>query len=125
MTSSLPLLNCTPHDIHIVVGEQTITYKASPAALVRMRSPPQTLLGILPDGVPVFTSQLFVGTEGLPPDPKKYSGLIVSMPVGEFLRDHGNPTGIPIYGPDSSPEGAVRNAGGQVIGSRRLVRYAQ
>jgi len=51
--------------------------------------------------------------------------ILVSMPVGQYLRDHPLlvPSHVAVFGPDSGPDGAVRDASGVILGCKRVVRY--
>ncbi len=112
-------INCTPHDIHIMPADgPPFTYKRTDQN-VRLLSEPQTFLGLLADGTAVWTSPVYTGISALPPGG---APIIVSLPVGEYLRAHGGAGGRKVLGPDSSPEGSVRKDG-VIIGTRRLVLY--
>lgn len=121
------LLNLTPH--HIVIypdepGAKAVLYEKS-GIVARLDSTEQTRITTLADGCPVFTPQLFTGL--VPSSLDGREGVIVSMVVGEYLSTYGIPLDwknvIQVYVADTSPQGAVRNENGAIIGSRRLVQY--
>lgn len=113
------IINTTPHDIHVFLkgGKQMVYPKSS--IETRMTAEPQVFVGDLADDTPVYSAQKFTGVHGLPPDGKE--ALLVSMVVGDYLRDTGY-MGRVILGPDSSPEGSVRD-NGHIVGTKRLVYY--
>ena len=118
-------INCTPHDIHVMPESgAAIVYKRTEHN-VRLLSEPQTSLGLLADGTPVWTAQVCTGISPLPPGG---APIIVSMPVGEYLRARAALTsgaiGRMVLGPDSSPGGSVRKDG-VIVGTRRLVLYCK
>lgn len=118
------VVNGTPHDVHVhLPGGRIVTYaKQSGDPTVRMTAAPQTPVGRLDDNVPIVQSQTFTGVEGMPAPAEGQGPILVSMVVGDYLRKQGF-AGRLVVGPDSSPEGSVRDSGGRITGTRRLVYY--
>jgi hypothetical protein len=54
--------------------------------------------------------------------------ILVSQLVAQYLMDHPDVKKFhniqSIYCPDTGPNGAVRNVKGEIIGTRRLIKYA-
>ncbi len=131
MTSSkpTPLTNWTPHDIVVydTTGKSIITtYKAS-GQVARVDVRMQLMLGELHPGILVVEAQDFdKGTlviSSSEEDRRAPYGVLVSMPVGEFLARHPATYSGPVYGPDTSPAGVIRDDKGQIKGTKRLVCY--
>jgi hypothetical protein len=142
------LLNCTPHNITIDTGKVFFALEApkdengEPTHVIRCTSAPQSVLHDLSakyDTV-VSTPQQFNGMYVPSPLldkvsnadfdlklPDGCSGIVVSMPVGQYLRhEHDKGTFLPsfdVIGPDTSPAHVLRDANGQIYGTDRLVAY--
>lgn len=118
------LRNLTPHNIVILAdnGTRIVYHKADTVA--RLVSRRQEQIGHLDDGCPVFTPQEFVAIDPKTPNlSKEECGVIVSMPVGEWLRQNGWGVWGEVYCADTGPNGVVRDANGNIVGTKRLVRY--
>ena len=124
------VINTTPHEI-VVWGtgdaSDTVIARFPPArdAQLRMKTTPVVKLPPLNDVVPVVSAPAFVSFDG-PVEDMLESTLIVSMPVGEFIRqNHDAPEFecMRVYGPDTGPDAVVRNDSGQIVGTGRLVLY--
>ena len=113
----MKIVNLTPHDI-VVIAEDGSEIRRYPASGQVARAKTETVVVGEIDGVPV-ARQAFGDVQGLP-DPQPDTLYIVSMVVGQALG--GSRTDV--LGPDTSPAGAVRDAEGRIIGTRRLVAYA-
>ncbi len=129
MTSPKPLTNWTPHDIVVYddAGKSIImTYKAS-GQVARVDVGMQLKLGELHPGIPVIEAQDFdKGTlviSNSEEDGRAPYGILVSMPVGDFLAKYPGMFCGPVYGPDTSPVGVIRDDKGQIKGTKRLVCY--
>ncbi len=119
------MLNLTPHDIVVVDGwSPKVTYPRS-GEQVRLniveRGPPTQL----ENGVWVHEAQRFTTLDRSMKFDEKIRGVLVSMPVGEHLRTYGKKMGIEVsvYGPDTSPDAAVRDGDGRIVGTKALVLY--
>jgi len=112
----MKVINLTPHDI-VVVGDDGTEIRRYPASgqVARVGSRVE-IVGEL-DGVPVAKHQ-YGEVEGLPA-PEPGTVYLVSLVVGQALAG----TRDDLYGPDTSPAGAVRDAEGRIIGTKRLVKY--
>ena len=74
-------------------------------------------------GIPVVPAPLFSDVVGLPSDEEFQPDILVSMPVGEFLRNHPERYGGAVFGPDTGPDGVVRDQRGTILGTTRLLLY--
>lgn len=112
----MKIINLTPHEISIISesGEVVRRYPAS-GQIARAASTTE-IIGEL-DGVPVARQQ-FGEVSGLP-DPEPGTVYLVSLVVGQAMKGQRDD----LYGPDTSPDGAVRDDDGRIIGTRRLVKY--
>lgn len=122
---SKTLVNVTPHDIVVHLDDkETVTFPRS-GSVVRLEELPCG--GDLPGlGLPssdikirVVPPPVYGGVKGLP-DGKK-SHLIVSSIAGEAMAKLGGFTDI--YSPDMSSDGAVRDAGGRIVGTKGLIKW--
>jgi hypothetical protein len=123
------VLNLTPHDVHVLNddGSTLLTYPKS-GQQVRLISKPQIPVDCDLEQVPVVSAQSWSNVDqSIKIDPN-VTHLLVSMPVGEFLarspisNQYWNYT---IIGPDTGPQGAVRDQTGRIVGTRRLVLYTR
>lgn len=121
------IINLTPHDVVVVGDDSDDPLHTFPAhgGQARLTSAEQRLVEIINGNVPVYEPQKFTGIAWPENLPKNPSGVIVSMAVGEHCRlaAEDKNLGFRVYGPDTSPAGAVRNDKGQIVGTKRLVRY--
>jgi hypothetical protein len=126
------LINLTPHDIHIRTGKEAKILESYPASgyVARALSDDQNLDTALTAfyGFPIVSAQRFTGVE-IPPMTHNpdMTGILVSMPVGEYFRAQAEKGIMPDYdvlGPDMGPGFAVRDDKGIPIGTRRLCVYA-
>lgn len=121
------VINTTPHEI-VVCGADNATiarYPSDPSAQLRMKTSPMNELAPLNGVVPVVSAPTYVSIDGPVAELLKRT-LIVSMPVGEYIRQHRDDAefeSMRVYGPDTGPEGVVRDGSGRIVGTRRLVMY--
>jgi len=125
------ILNLTPHDINIYQsnGFPDITFPKSDRVLLGITKPQTHILNLPKTGIPIFTPQDFE-TLSVPPIEDKYDGILVSMPVGQWIRNASvrklqelGLSNLKIYGPDFGPDAAIRDSDGQPCGTKRLVLY--
>lgn len=109
------LVNLTPHDLNVYSkGKVHKTYPSSGnVARVATKS---VKVGEI-DGIPVY-EQTYGKIEGLP-KPQKGVFYIGSLIVREAAKQQGRKD---VISPDTSPEGAVRDNEGRIIGTRGFVR---
>jgi hypothetical protein len=128
MTARIPseiLLNLTPYNIIVYPedGSSLILYPKTGVS-ARLHTKHQKKIDELSDGAPVFEPQVFVGINPKTPNLGEHQrGVIVTMPVAEWLavrkfRDWGE-----VYTADTGPNGAVKAEDGTIIGTKRLNRY--
>jgi len=124
----MSILNLTPHDIKIMDenGNVLVNYPASKKQLRMISESQKKVKCGLASEIPVVTAQQWSGIdENVEIDPG-VNYLLVSMPVGNFLANSSISNkywNYTILGPDTGPEGAVRDENNQIIGCRRLVLY--
>jgi hypothetical protein len=116
------ILNYTPHDINLYdeTGENIIQTFPRTGKQIRLISGHQDMVNI---GLkfPVVECQTFTGIE--PFDvPENVHYLLVSMPVGEYYKNSAH-CQYCILGPDTGPQGVVRDDSGRIVGTKRLVLY--
>ena len=112
----MKIVNLTPHDI-VVMAEDGTEFRRYPASGTIARAASKTeIIGEL-DGVPVARQQ-FGEVSGLP-DPEPGTVYLVSLVVGQAMKGQRDD----LYGPDTSPDGAVRDDDGRIIGTRRMVKF--
>lgn len=115
------IMNLCPHDVNVHHGNEVIhfaTFGANKALRLEEKAGKEH---INEDGIPESTPSEYVGLNYVP---EPGSRIIVSQLVASYLRDHqgeyklGN-----VYAPDTGPNGAHRNEGGQITGTKRLIKY--
>ena len=117
------LINCTPHDISVFscfCDEPRVYAKSGKE--IRVTSEEQTPLPFDALGVPVVSRQVFTSLT-IPDDIPAGSSLLVSMPVGEYFAAHPDQCRHWVFGPDTGPDGVVRDQQGKICGTKRLVFY--
>lgn len=124
-------LNLTPHDVKVVQtdGKERVFPKSGKE--LRLLSVSQVKDDNLSQtiDIDVWTPQQFVGIESWHEDSidyKKLDGIIVSMPVSEFLKTHRHTiqhdikkNHLIILNPDMGPASAIRE-NGVPVGTKRL-----
>jgi len=110
------IVNLTPHEITIYLpsgGVKKIPPSGKVARVQTIREPASEL-----DGIPLVRVS-YSEVEGLPKEPEPDTYYIVSVLVAQALandpRWHGK-----ILVPDTSPQGAVRDKDGRIIGVKAL-----
>lgn len=100
------LVNMTPHPLNIIVGDTTLTL--DPSGIV-----PRVASENIKVAEGIVTTKLG-DVDGLP-DQVPGKLLVVSALVRMALPDRDD-----LVGPDTSPQGAVRDADGRIIGVRGI-----
>jgi hypothetical protein len=114
--------NLCPHGVDVYHGDEVIYFPAPRPDKVLRLEEKVGVEYINEDGIPESTPSEYVGLLNYAPEPG--SRIIVSQLVASYLRDHqgeyklGN-----VYAPDTGPNGGKRNEGGQIIGTKRLIKY--
>ena len=130
LTASSKIINTTPHEIVICdcKGTPLHRYPSDPDHQLRVSSHVErNVLGTATyaDGPAVLLSAAPVYTViNGPMQELLQSTLLVSMPVGEFIAKH--PTEfeeVVALGPDTGPDGVVRDASGRIVGTTALLVY--
>jgi len=111
----MEFLNLTPHPVHIILDDRVIVIE--PSGTVARLKMTQEEMGEL-SGIPIVKTYLD-DVEGLP-EPHEGVIYIVSSLVCQALAGKRND----IVAPDTSPNGAIRDEEGNIIGVRRLQIYA-
>lgn len=134
------ILNMTPHDISVYRNNNGESCELTlvgfyPKSTRTCRCVPSPVVECDPiqDGtVPVILAPSFSSVEGLPgvkekgvllPDDGFSPDILVSMPVGEILRNEPERYRGAVYGPDTGPDGVIRDDKGAIKGTFRLVLY--
>ena len=100
------LINMTPHPLNIIAGDTTLTLE--PSGIVPRVASENIKIA---DGI--VTTKLG-DVDGLP-DQVPGKLLVVSVLVRMALPDRDD-----LVGPDTSPQGAVRDADGRIVGVRGI-----
>lgn len=107
----MKIVNLTPHDVVIVGDEKKVYPKSGVFARVATHS---EVVGEV-DGVSIV-SQKYGEVDGLPA-PEAGTLYIVSMVVRLALPDRED-----LVSPDTSPQGAIRDENGMIVGVKQFVR---
>lgn len=110
MKKKVEFVNLTPHPITLV-RENGETTTIPPSGVVARVAVKREKIGEL-NGFPVHRS-IFGEVEGLP-EPQDGVVYIVSFPVLQALQGKRSD----VVAPDTTPQGAVRDENGQIIGVR-------
>ena len=106
------LINLTPHEIVILVGDEE-RHILPFGEIARCTVSSRQVRAV--DGIAVYAN-IFGAVEGLP-DPQEGTTFIVSFPVLQALAGKRSD----LVGPDTSPAGnPVRNEAGQIVAVRRF-----
>lgn len=100
------LVNMTPHPLNIIIDDVTLTL--DPSGVVPRVASDNVVVG------PGIVTTKLGDVDGLP-DPVPGKLLVVSALVRMALPDRDD-----LVGPDTSPQGAVRDADGRIIGVRGI-----
>lgn len=112
------VINLTPHAINIVCGDGILEIPASgQVARCAVKSAPAGSIHVDGVQIPVVQNQ-FGPVEGLPA-PQDWVIYIVSALVGSALAGQRDD----IYGPDTSPAGAIRDESGKIVAVRGLQKF--
>lgn len=115
------VINLTPHTINVCDDAGNVVQSFPPSgtqarcATIEAEAPPV-------NGVRA-TTQRFGKIEGLPA-PQKDTVYLVSMVVGQAVRDGSASPRTDVYGPNTSPGSVVRDESGQIKGVKSFVHYA-
>jgi len=138
----MSIVNCTPHPIDVFKkldeDDWKFMVRIPPSGFVmRLDSHEQECRGAWGatgvDGelvrIPVVTSQRFKTeikwptSEEIPELSDENAVILVSMPVGQFIAELNEDIPYNVGGPDTGPEGVVRDSEGQILGTTRFVWY--
>lgn len=130
MLSTIIISNTTPHEILLFVGNNDVK-RFKPENGLRLIAEPQqqvvdSIFNI--NDIPVVTKQNFIGFKWDDPAKvpcKNNMVLLVSMPVGEYFAAHPELAEYTIMGPDTGPDGVIRDNAGKIIGTKRFILYAK
>ena len=121
----MSIINLTPHDIVVYdeSGENVLYTFPSSGKVARAISTQQTVDTNLSQkyNLPVVDAQSFTNVDV--PLSAQDTGILVSMPVGEFIRSKFNCYPVDVLGPDLGPSAVVRDSAGKILGTRRLCVY--
>ena len=127
------LINTTPHTVSLYLsGDTVVDYPPDKQCALRLIEQPGEKYAD-EHGVPVHGPPQWVGLSWLEFPRKDIEGkidLLVSMPVGNYLRERGmgpmlRESGVwNVYGPNTGPDKVVRNDAGQIVGTTELILYA-
>lgn len=115
-------LNLTPHNVTVFTQDETIVIPAS-GRTARVDARSGGFVGIY-GGVPIFQNQMFGPIIGLPePEEVDEKFVLVSRMVAQAAARQRHPLSVArrIVVPDTSPDGAVRDAAGNIRGVRQLI----
>ncbi|WCF11484.1 hypothetical protein NDS46_31500 (plasmid) [Paenibacillus thiaminolyticus] len=110
----MEFINLTPHDVVIMERNEIIKVIPASGNVARVQTHAKAV-GKL-DGIEVVKT-VWGDIEGLP-EPKEGIVYIVSMLVGQAAKRSD------VIGPDTSPDSAIRNEAGQIVGCRRFQTFA-
>jgi hypothetical protein len=112
----MKFVNLTPHALNIVDADGNIILSVAPSGNVARVATQQTVVGNV-GGVDVVRT-VFGDVDGLPA-PQPDTVYIVSTLVLQSLKANGIDRDD-VVAPDTSPQSAVRNADGQIIGVKQF-----
>lgn len=123
-------INHTPHAIVVYNGDKVVHTFSPTEPVLRLQedntfnwkfTPLQTENGyfIAVSGPPVYVGISHVVN----------GDILVSQLVAQFLKDHPDTKTLcgigSVYIPDTGPGGVVRNGNGEIIGTKRLIKYLE
>lgn len=116
--------NLTPHDIHVYDdnGDDIVFTVPRSEHCARLTECDPIVVGSLGNGVPVIRAPIYSGVTGIP-FPDVGQTIVVSMPVGHYIQSGKMSWSGPVYGPDTSVTGCVRDEFGRIVGTKRFVQY--
>lgn len=121
------ILNFTPHDVTIYKsknsGNVIATIPRQQGQVLRLLQNEPNMKDPVKVGdtdVPAIEPSEYTGLNFMPPAD---SSIVVSMLVADYIVTHFPGLCRHVFVPDTSPQGGVRDAGGNIIGTTRLVQY--
>jgi hypothetical protein len=127
------VINCTPHSITVCKYKKeeerkfTIPISDWCVRLLSTKENPEERFDIMGLGtVGIVKAPKSIDVIGMPPEEYNLpsTAIIVSLPVGEFLKEYPTRWLGPVIGPDTGPDAVIRDsATGQIIGTKRMVMY--
>jgi len=119
------LLNYTPHAITVYsreTNEPLVTIHPQNKSIRLGQAPQKELSMVEIDSQMVHTIEPphFRGMTTIPP---QGSSIIVSALVAEYIVKNLFDNCASVFAPDTGPNGCVRSADGQIMGTYQLVRY--
>lgn len=112
-------INLCPHDI--VLSLEDITFEFKTTRCLRLVEKEGNVLPNEYELVPVLSPPEYIGLN-FTPEPG--SRIIVSQLVAQYLKEHQETFKLgAVYAPDTGPRGAVRDDKGQIIGTKRLIKF--
>jgi len=126
-----PLINLTPHDIHVYLSETEKTTIPRSSKVARVRQAPAVQCRELHSEygldkpVSVMQAPVFLGVEWPDFEFSDFSGVVVSMVVGQAVQKMpaSERPPVAVFGPDTSPSAVIRDQEGQIKGVTRLLAY--
>lgn len=118
------IINCTPHDVVVYSDNVEIMRFPKSQYCIRLVALPLHVIRTFGSSLGiawVTEPPTYTHLEGAPEDTTKQ--ILVSMPVGQEIAAGRIKWDGYVFGPDSSPNGAVRDNNGRIIGTRGLVQY--
>lgn len=112
----MKFVNLTPHTLNIVSDSGDTILSVPPSGTVARVSTQQTVVNNI--GSVDVVRTVFDDVEGLPA-PQPDTVYIVSTLVLQALKDAGI-NRDDVVAPDTSPQSAVRNSDGQIVGVKRF-----
>jgi len=109
------LVNLTPHTITIMGESGEVKAEIYPSGQIARVKVEQAIIGKI-DDIPVVKT-VFSEVEGLP-EPRLGTIFIVSSMVAQAV-----PHREDVVAPDTSPNGAVRDSEGKIVGVKRFQRW--
>jgi len=120
----MDIVNCTPHDVIVYSnGVEVMRFPKSQHCIRLVALPPRVIRmfgNSLGTGW-VVEPPIYTHMEGAPKDTTK--AILVSMPVGQEIAAGRINWDAYVFGPDSSPDGAVRDDNGNIVGTKGLIQY--
>lgn len=120
------VVNLTPHDVFVQRddGSQVVFRCQGKSKAVRLSTPDQTVVDMLPGDVPVYSEpHHYLDLTTFPYDPYDPEGHHPPIIVAGIVAPHIPPwyKGTVLV-PDTGPEAAIRNEKGMIVAVRRLYR---
>lgn len=112
----MKFVNLTPHALNIVDADGNTILSVAPSGTVARVTTQQTVVGNIA-GIDIVRT-VFGDIDGLPA-PQPDTVYVVSTLVLQALKDAGVSRND-VVAPDTSPQSAVRNADGQIVGVKRF-----